>query len=124
DPNTGIVVGTIPAGGTVNVTVTLQVTVDTLPQNQQLTNQAVASYTYSPPDGRQLTGSVSSNVLVIPVSAPNVVVSKRTSAVDAVVGDVITYTITVTNSGIEAVNNVVMVDSIPAGAVFVAGSVT
>lgn len=124
DPNTGIVVGTIPAGGTVNVTVTLQVTVDTLPQNQQLTNQAAASYTYSPPDGRQLTGTVSSNVLVIPVSAPNVVVSKSTSAVDAVVGDVITYTITVTNSGIEAVNNVVMVDPIPAGAVFVAGSVT
>ncbi|WP_145409489.1 DUF7507 domain-containing protein [Paenibacillus xylanexedens] len=124
DPNTGIVVGTLSPGASVNVTVTLGVTVDSLPQNQQLINQAVADFTYSPPDGRQLTGSVVSNVLVIPVSAPNVVVVKSTSAIDAVVGDVITYTIVVTNSGIEVVNNVVMVDPVPAGSVFVPGSVT
>jgi len=124
NPESGIVVGTIPPGGSVNVTVTLEVTVDSLPQNQQLINQATANYTFSPPDGRLLTGTVSSNVLVIPVSAPNVVVVKSTSAIDAVVGDVITYTVVVTNSGIEVVNNVVMVDPVPAGTVFVTGSVT
>ncbi|MEO2203779.1 hypothetical protein ABGV42_08520 [Paenibacillus pabuli] len=124
NPETGIVVGTIPPGGSVNVTVTLEVTVDSLPQNQQLVNQAVATYTFSPPDGRQLTGTVSSNVLVIPVSAPNVTVVKSTDAIDAVVGDVITYTVVVTNAGIEVVNNVVMVDPVPAGTVFVPGSVT
>lgn len=124
NPESGIVVGTIPPGGSVNVTVTLEVTVDSLPQNQQLINQATANYTYSPPDGRLLTGTVSSNVLVIPVSAPNVVVVKSTSAIDAVVGDVITYTVVVTNSGIEVVNNVVMVDPVPVGTVFVTGSVT
>ncbi|MCG7382295.1 hypothetical protein [Paenibacillus sp. ACRRY] len=124
NPETGIVVGTIPPGGSVNVTVTLEVTVDSLPQNQQLVNQAVANYTFSPPDGRQLTGTVSSNVLVIPVSAPNVTVVKSTDAIDAVVGDVITYTVVVTNAGIEVVNNVVMVDPVPVGTVFVPGSVT
>ncbi|NUU76589.1 DUF11 domain-containing protein [Paenibacillus xylanilyticus] len=124
NPEAGIVVGTIPPGGSVNVTVTLEVTVDSLPQNQQLINQAVANYTFSPPDGRQLTGTVSSNVLVIPVSAPNVTVVKSTDAIDAVVGDVITYTVVVTNAGIEVVNNVVMVDPVPVGTVFVTGSVT
>ncbi|MBM6386569.1 MAG: DUF11 domain-containing protein [Paenibacillus sp.] len=124
NPETGIVVGTIPPGGSVNVTVTLEVTVDSLPQNQQLVNQAVANYTFSPPDGRQLTGTVSSNVLVIPVSSPDVVVVKSTDAIDAVVGDVITYTVVVTNSGIQVVNNVVMVDPVPVGTVFVPGSVT
>lgn len=124
NPDTGIVVGTLSPGASVNVTVTLGVTVDSLPQNQQLVNQAVADFTFSPPDGRQLSGSVVSNVLVIPVSAPNVVVVKSTSAIDAVVGDVITYTIVVTNSGIETVNNVVMVDPVPTGSVFVPGSVT
>lgn len=124
NPETGIVVGTIPPGGSVNVTVTLEVTVDSLPQDQRLTNQAVANYTFSPPDGRQLTGTVSSNVLVIPVSAPNVTVVKSTDAIDAVVGDVITYTVVVTNAGIEVVNNVVMVDPVPVGTVFVPGSVT
>ena len=123
NPETGIVVGNIPPGGSVNVTVTLGVTVDSLPQNQQLRNQAVASYTFSPPDGRVLTGTVSSNVLIIPVSAPNVTVVKSTSAIDAVVGDVITYTVVVTNNGIETVNNVVMVDPVPVGTVFVPGSV-
>ncbi|MGF9695822.1 DUF7507 domain-containing protein [Paenibacillus sp. MABNR03] len=124
NPEAGIVVGTIPPGGSVNVTVTLEVTVDSLPQNQQLINQAVVNYTFSPPDGRQLTGTVSSNVLVIPVSAPNVTVVKSTDAIDAVVGDVITYTVVVTNAGIEVVNNVVMVDPVPVGTVFVTGSVT
>jgi len=124
NPETGIVVGTIPPGGSINVTVTLQVTVDSLPQNQRLTNQAVANYTFSPPDGRQLTGTVSSNVLVIPVSAPNVTVVKSADAIDAVVGDVITYTVVVTNAGIEVVNNAVMVDPVPVGTVFVPGSIT
>jgi uncharacterized repeat protein (TIGR01451 family) len=49
---------------------------------------------------------------------------KSTTAVDAVVGDVITYTITIRNNGLSPVNNVVMTDPVPAGTVFVAGSVT
>ncbi|MNP66606.1 hypothetical protein D3C76_1623340 [compost metagenome] len=39
------------------------------------------------------------------------------------VGDIINYTIVVTNNGIVAVNNVVLVDPIPAGSQFVIGSV-
>ncbi|ULL19837.1 DUF11 domain-containing protein [Paenibacillus sp. H1-7] len=124
DPRTGISLGVVPAGTTVNVLVTLEVTVEALPSPQQLVNQATANYTYSPPDGRVLTGTVNSNVLVIPVSAPNVNVAKSTDAVDAVVGDIITYTIVISNNGIEPVNNVVMIDPVPAGTVFVPGSVT
>lgn len=124
NPASGIAVGAVLPGDSVQVTVTLEVTVDALPSPLQLSNTASATYTYSPPDGRVLTGSAVSNTLVIPVSAPNVNVSKSTDAVDAVVGDVITYTIVVANSGIETVNNVVVVDPVPAGTVFVAGSVT
>ncbi|OCT12719.1 hypothetical protein A8709_28290 [Paenibacillus pectinilyticus] len=124
DPATGINAGTIPAGGSVNVQVTLSVTVDALPSPQLLSNQATANYTYSPPDGRQLSGTVNSNVLVIPVSAPNVNVVKSSNVIDAIVGDIITYTVVVTNSGIETVNNVVLTDPIPTGTTFVTGSVT
>ncbi|MNP60346.1 hypothetical protein D3C76_1554200 [compost metagenome] len=49
---------------------------------------------------------------------------KSTTAIDAVSGDVITYTIAVTNNGISPVNNVVLVDPAPAGTSFVPGSVT
>lgn len=124
DPAGGIPVGLVLPGASVNVTVTLEVTVEALPSPQQLSNQATATYTYSPPDGRVLTGSAVSNTLVIPVSAPNVTVTKSTNAVDAIVGDIIMYTILVANSGIEAVNNVVIVDPVPVGTVFVNGSVT
>ncbi|QHW34647.1 DUF11 domain-containing protein [Paenibacillus rhizovicinus] len=123
DPTTGIPIGSVPPGSTVNVIITLQVTVDALPSPQQLANQATANYSFSPPDGRTLTGTVLSNTVVIPVSAPNVSVVKSTNAIDAVSGDTITYTIVVTNNGIEPVNNVQMVDPIPAGVSFIAGSV-
>ncbi|MNE83522.1 hypothetical protein D3C80_1803430 [compost metagenome] len=63
-------------------------------------------------------------MLVIPVSSPDVTAVKSTPAIDAVVGDLINYTIVVTNNGIVAVNNVVLVDPIPAGSQFVIGSVT
>lgn len=106
------------------MTVTLQVTVASLPSPQRLVNQAAAAFTFSPPDGRLLSGSSLSNVLVIPVSSPDVTAVKSTPAIDAVVGDILTYTIVVTNNGIVAVNNVVLVDPIPAGSQFVAGSVT
>lgn len=124
DPAAGISLGTVAAGATVTLTVTLQVTVASLPSPQQLVNQAAASFTFTPPDGRQLSGSALSNTLVIPVSSPDVTAVKSTPAVDAVVGDTITYTIVVTNNGIVNVNNVVLVDPIPAGSQLVPGSVT
>ncbi|OAB44789.1 DUF11 domain-containing protein [Paenibacillus glacialis] len=86
-------------------------------------NQATGTFTFTPPDGRLLSGTSLSNVLVIPVSSPNVTVVKSTPATDAVVGDIITYTIVATNNGIEAVSNVILIDPIPAGSQFVAGSV-
>ncbi|MHA6484835.1 DUF7507 domain-containing protein [Paenibacillus sp. strain BS8-2] len=124
DPETGIPLGVVPAGGTLTVQVTLQVTVEALPSPQQLVNQATVGYSYLLPDGRTITGTVLSNTLIIPVSAPNVSVVKSTTAIDAVSGDIITYTVVVTNSGITTVNNVVLIDPIPAGSTFVAGSVT
>ncbi|MED5016381.1 isopeptide-forming domain-containing fimbrial protein [Paenibacillus chibensis] len=124
DPSTGINAGTIPPGATITVSVTMQVTVQTLPAQQQLVNQATVNFTFQHPDGRILTGTSLSNTFTIPVSSPNVSVVKSTSSVDAVVGDTITYSITLTNNGIEAVNNVVLVDQVPAGSVFVTGSVT
>ncbi|MGG4047659.1 DUF7507 domain-containing protein [Paenibacillus favisporus] len=124
DPSTGFSIGTINPGQTVHVTVTMEVTVDTLPNPQQLVNQATVNFSFTRPDGVVVTGTSLSNVLTIPVSSPDVSVVKSTPSVDAVVGDIITYSIAVTNNGIEAVNNVVLVDPVPTGSAFVPGSVT
>nr|WP_141504994.1 DUF11 domain-containing protein [Paenibacillus luteus] len=124
NPAAGIPIGSVPPGATISVVITLQVTVDALPSPQQLVNQATANFSFSPPDGRVLTGTILSNTLTIPVSSPNVSVLKSASSIDAVVGDTITYTIIATNNGIAAVNNVILVDPVPAGTTFTAGSVT
>ncbi|OXM15050.1 hypothetical protein CGZ75_13285 [Paenibacillus herberti] len=124
NPQTGVPVGVLAPGASVNIVISLQVNVSTLPPSQSLSNQASATFTFSPPDGRTISGSVTSNTLVIPVSSPDVTVVKSASSIDAVVGDTLTYTIVVTNSGISAVSNVVLVDPVPTGAAFVPGSVT
>ncbi|MNC09993.1 hypothetical protein D3C75_576280 [compost metagenome] len=124
DPSAGIPIGLIAPGATATVTLTLQVEISTLPPSQQLVNTVTANYTYLLPDGRTLPGSSTSNTVVIPVSSPDVSAVKSTTAIDAVSGDVITYTIAVTNNGISPVNNVVLVDPAPAGTSFVPGSVT
>lgn len=124
DPTAGIALGTVTAGQSVHVSVSLQVTVDALPSPQRLVNQGTANYTFVLPDGITRSGSQPSNQLVIPVSSPDVTVVKSADVIDAVVGDKITYTIAITNNGLSPVNNVVVSDPTPAGTVFVAGSVT
>lgn len=124
DPEAGIPLGTLGIGETVSVRVSLEVTVDALPSPQQLVNSGYASFTFTPPSGRTVTGAAASNIVTIPVSAPNVSVVKSVNAIDAVVGDTLTYTVVVTNNGFEPVNNVLLSDPIPAGTQLVPGSVT
>lgn len=121
NPAAGVLVGTVLPGS--NATVTFQTLVNSIPADNTLRDTASAFYTYQPPDGRTLTGSVQSNTVAIPVSAPNVTATQTTSNPDAAVGDIITYTVTAVNNGIENVTATVITDPIPSGAAFVIGSV-
>ncbi|WP_419892328.1 DUF7507 domain-containing protein [Paenibacillus xylanexedens] len=121
-PVTGIPIG--PVAPNTVFTVTFQVNVVSQPLGLQLVNQGTASYTFQPPDGRVIPGSVTSNTVIIPVSLPMVSVVKSTPSTDAVVGDTITYSLTVTNQDTTAVTNVLLTDPIPNGSVFLPGSVT
>ncbi|MGW8958242.1 DUF7507 domain-containing protein [Paenibacillus sp. NPDC055715] len=121
-PATGLSIGSIAPGAVVQTT--FQVVITSVPLPPQLTDQANISFSFQPPDGRIINGNVSSNIVTIPVSSPNVQVTKSTSAADAVPGDTITYSITATNSGIETVTDVRVTDTISAGSTFISGSVT
>lgn len=115
NPATGISAGTVAAGAT--TTITFSVVIDTLPSPQQLVNQASVALSFTLPDGRTITSSVLSNVLSITVSAPDVDVVKSTTSTAVSVGDIVTYSVAVTNNGIATVNNVVFTDAVPASTV-------
>lgn len=84
DPATGITLGSIAAGAA--LTVVFSVVIDTLPASQQLSNQAILAFNYTLPDGRVFNQSASSNINLIPVSSPDVLVAKSTTVIDAVPG--------------------------------------
>ncbi|MBJ8191725.1 hypothetical protein JDS79_33685, partial [Bacillus cereus] len=89
-PVTGIALASLAPSG--SIAVSFQTIVSSLPTPPILTDQGQADFTYSPPDGRVLSGSVTSNTVNVAVSAPNIQVIKTSSLAAAVVGDTIRYT--------------------------------
>lgn len=116
-------VPSIAAGDT--ATVTFQVTVDASTLGP-ITNTAAVEYTYTvdpaAPDGR--TGNGTSTTASTAVNFANLSMIKTAAPAGVPVGGIITYTLTLNNSGNADANNVVITDTVPAGSTFVAGSVT
>ena len=110
NPATGVNLGSLAAGSA--NTITFQVLVTSLPTPPTLVDQATASYSFSSPDGRTITGTVASNTLTIPVTLPNVTAVKSASVSDVAVGETFTYTVVTTNGGIQPINNVILTDAL------------
>ncbi|QHW31828.1 DUF11 domain-containing protein [Paenibacillus rhizovicinus] len=114
-PITGIPIGTLPAGAT--VIVTFQIVVNALPDPAELTDQAMVTFTSG-----SLTTSSHSNTVTIPVVQPGISLVKRAGVDTASVGDVVNYSVTVSNTGNIALGAVVF-DPLNAYSSFVPGSV-
>ncbi|WP_413379279.1 beta strand repeat-containing protein [Paenibacillus taichungensis] len=122
DPNSGFSLGIVPAGG--SVLVSFQIVINSLPESFQIINQATTSFTYTPPDGRVIPGAADSNVVVIPISADNVTVIKSANELQAIVGDIVTYTLVVQNNDAIDLTSVILTDPVAPASVFVTDSVT
>lgn len=123
NPAAGINIGTIAPGG--SITVTFQVTVVSNPMPNPMPNTASFTFQYvvnplAPP----VTGSGASNTVTTLVSNATIVSSKAVDKNFASVGDTLTYTITLTNTGNTAATNVIFTDPIANGTSYLAGSLT
>ena len=124
DPTTAITLtAPIPAGGT--ATFTFQVKIGaTVPATNPIPNTAAISYTYTvdpnDPDGASATGN--SNTVYVQVSNATLITKKSVSEQIAYIGDTLTYSFSITNTGNVPADHVVLTDPVPNGTVYVAGS--
>lgn len=115
NPATGITIGTLAAGA--STVVTFQVDIGNVtPTPNPIPNTATVSYTNGTP--------VDSNTVTTLVAVPEIAVVKSVSKTAAKLGDVLTYTMIVTNPSALPATGVVLTDPIPSGTAFVPGSVT
>ncbi|MGL5149372.1 MAG: beta strand repeat-containing protein, partial [Clostridium sp.] len=126
DPSTGINLGTLAPGAT--DTVVIKAIVLTLPATNPITNTGFINYTYTVNGTAITTGSQTNQVVNTVASA---VISnsqngltKYVDKANASIGDILTYTIAVTNTGNTQATGVTLIDTIPGGTTFNAGSVT
>jgi uncharacterized repeat protein (TIGR01451 family) len=121
DPVLGVPIGTLNAGQM--VTVKFKVLVVSLPTPPVLRDQATAAYTFqATPDSPPISTVVPSDIVQIPVFLPLLVLHKEADLAAALVGDIITYTLTITNVGNIPLTGIVT-DPLPVGTSFVAGTV-
>lgn len=122
-PPTLTIPGSIAPGDT--VTVTFQVTVDEIPTENPLVNTATVDYTFIPLPGEPpISSSSTTGGASTQVNSANVVSGKTVTPSYAEPGAVLNYTITLQNTGNVVADNVVITDALPAGATYVAGSLT
>ena len=115
-------------GGGKTSTVTFKVTVLTIPSPNPIPNSATQTYDYivDSTTTPNTLGSGFSNTNIVSTQINNANlgnVRKSTDKLYAKCGDIVTYTITIPNSGSTTAINILLIDTIPNGTSFVSNSV-
>lgn len=101
------------------VTITYNVTVNTIPNPDPIPNQALLNYT-----DVTIPSNVFSNIVKTQINTAVVNSNKIVNNVFSDIGQTLTYTVTFKNTGNATAFNVVFTDTIPIGTTFVNGSLT
>lgn len=123
NPTVGFSLGSIGIGNV--VTVEFTATVVSVPPTNQVTNQATISFEFLvDPKQPPYTDTTYSNTVTTNIALGNLSVTKSVNKKYATIGEEITYTIVIQNTGNINATNVVFNDPIPHNTIFVNGSVT
>ncbi|MEB8775428.1 DUF11 domain-containing protein, partial [Bacillus cereus] len=99
--------------------------VNTIPASNVVSNGSSASYQYTVnPSQSPVTKNISSNLVSTQINNANVTLTKSTNKQFATIGETISYTILITNSGNAAANSVQLTDPLPNGTILTPGTVT
>lgn len=127
DPKNGISIGTLSAK--TSAVITFKVKIISLPKDGKIKNIANASYSYTvDPNYPDIEKDIDSNEIIIEVKEAKIDNSdngyiKIADKAYAQIGDNITYTLVLKNTGNVTANNVAITDPLPSNVSFVANSV-
>ncbi|WP_461204783.1 DUF7507 domain-containing protein [Clostridium sp. DL1XJH146] len=118
----GLVIPAAPGPGNV-LTITVNATHNAAVPPTQIINNATVNYVnnFDPQQPLQLT-SPESNGATTNIVVPDIEALKSVDKLDAAIGDILTYTIEITNPGNTVINSVTVADTIPAGTSYVTNS--
>ncbi|HBJ1648147.1 TPA: DUF11 domain-containing protein [Clostridium botulinum] len=122
DPNVGFILGNLKMGEIYNVS--FNVLVKSIPNPNTLVNTASSSYSFTiDPTQQPETQTKTSNSVTTVINKGDATLTKSVDKMYATINDILTYTITVNNTGTVPLKNIILTDSIQPGATFVANSV-
>ncbi|XBB56166.1 cell surface protein, partial [Bacillus sp. SW7] len=123
NPNKGVNIGTVSTNS--SLTVTFQVIVTSTPPSNPITNVASIQYEFIvDPTSPPVTGTITSNSASTQINNATVTTVLEANRIIVSIGDIITYTATLTNTGNFPANSVLLINGVPEGALFVPNSVT
>jgi uncharacterized repeat protein (TIGR01451 family) len=120
-PSSGIPLGSIAPQS--QVSIAFQVVITSLPSPLVLQNKALGRFSFATPEGRIVNGDLYSNSVLVSLRSYQLSTSLSASTPTSFIGDVITYTLRLTNEGNSLLNLIISTISIPNGTVFIPGSV-
>ncbi|MDA1626074.1 DUF11 domain-containing protein, partial [Bacillus cereus group sp. LD113LC] len=115
NPNSGVTIGTVSAGS--SLTVTFQVIVTSTPPSNPITNVASIQFAFIVnPAAPPVTGTITSNSASTQINNATVTTLLEADRTIVSIGDIITYTATLTNTGNFPANSVLLINGVPEGA--------